>query len=262
MPPSPRLLQLTDSHFGARSLPADPCDTLRSVIDAVRALPDPPDAVIHTGDLVDDGAEERYALLARALAALELPLHVLPGNHDDRGMLRRHFDVPGRGQDPIQYAIELDGLRVLMLDTVRPGEPDGELGPGRLSWIADALDAEPDTPTLLALHHPPVLTGIAAMDALALARADRVGLAAVVAACPQVCGLVAGHVHRTIATTLSGRPTLTIPSTYGQLPLDLSADPLPMVGDPLGFAVHALVDGGLISHVQTLSANAGLREAR
>ncbi len=262
MPPSPRLLQLTDSHLGARSLPADPRDTLRTVVDAVRALPDPPDAVIHTGDLADDGGEEQYALLASALAALELPVHVLPGNHDDRATLRRHFDVPGHAEDPIQYAIELDGLRVLMLDTVRPGEPDGQLGPRRLSWISDALDAEPDTPTLLALHHPPVLTGMAGMDAIALARADRVGLAAVVAAHPQVCGLVAGHVHRTIASSLAGRPALTIPSTYGQLPLDLTAGRLPMVADPVGFAVHMLVGGALVSHVQTLSANAGVREAR
>ena len=251
-----RLLQLTDSHIGARWQPAPPEDTLGTVIDAVRALPDPPDAVIHTGDLTNDATDGQYERLASVLDTLSLPVYVLPGNHDDRATLRRHFDVPGEGSDPIQYAVELDGLRVLVLDTVRPGEPDGELGSRRLSWIADALDADPDTPTLLAMHHPPFPCGIAGMDAIALARADREALAETVAAHAQVRGLVAGHVHRTIASSLAGRPALTIPSTYCQLPLDFTAAGMPMVAEPLAFAVHVLVDGRLVSHVQTLSATA------
>ena len=111
-------------------------------------------------------------------AALSLPLFVLPGNHDDRATLRRRFDVPGEGSDPIQYAVELDGLRVLMLDTVRPGEPGGELGSERLS-----------------LHLLPAA-------------------------------------------------------------LDFTAAGLAMVAEPPAFAVHVLVDGRLVSHVQTLSATA------
>ena len=250
------LAQLTDLHVGASWCPADPLDTLATVIDAVRALPQPPQAVIVTGDLANEATDDQYARARAALDRLGVPYYVLAGNHDDRAALRRHFALPGGGDDAIQYVIELDGLQVLMLDTLRPGEDAGELGPWRLGWVATQLAAAPDTPTLLAMHHPPFLTGMVGMDGIALPRADRDGLAELVAAHPQVCGVVAGHVHRAIAAQLAGRCALTIPSTYAQLPLDLAATDLGMIAAPLAFALHTLVDGRLVSHVQTLAATA------
>jgi 3',5'-cyclic AMP phosphodiesterase CpdA len=143
-----------------------------------------------------------------------------------------------------------------MLDTVRPGEDDGELGPARLGWIAGELAAHPALPTLLAMHHPPFACGIRGMDRLALAAADRDALAALLREHPQVCGVVAGHVHRTMATALAGRPATAIPGTYGQFPLQFDDPGLRVVAEPLAFAVHALVDGRLVSHVQTLPRTA------
>jgi hypothetical protein len=61
---------------------------------------------------------------------------------------------------------------------------------------------------------------------------------------------VAGHVHRTIAAELAGRAVPTIPSTYVQARLDFSAGEIELVADPPAFAVHALLDGELASHVQ------------
>jgi 3',5'-cyclic-AMP phosphodiesterase len=250
------VLQLTDPHVGADWQPAAPLDTLRAVIAGVRALPDRPQAVLVTGDLTNDGTAEHYAQLTAALAELELPLFVLPGNHDSRAALRAAFDVPGEGEQPIQYAVELEGLRVLMLDTMRPGDPGGELGPDRLTWLAGELSTRPETLTLLAMHHPPFLTGIEAMDAIGLPDADRAGLATVLEEHPQVIGVVAGHVHRTITGSIAGRPAVTIPSTYAQLVLDLTRSDLPMVDAPQGFGLHLVVAGRLVSHVETLDITA------
>lgn len=49
------------------------------------------DAVLITGDVADGGSEEDYALVRRLLAPLEVPILVVPGNHDRRETMRRSF---------------------------------------------------------------------------------------------------------------------------------------------------------------------------
>jgi hypothetical protein len=60
-------------------------------------------------------------------------------------------------------------------------------------------------------------------------------------------------VHRAIAAELAGRAVLTVPSTYVQARLDFNSVEIELVDDPPGFAVHALLDGELASHVQPVS---------
>jgi 3',5'-cyclic AMP phosphodiesterase CpdA len=251
------ILQFTDPHIGADWAPGDPLETLRAVLVAVRSLPQRPAVALLTGDLTKQGGDEDYARLAALLREeLAVPLHVLPGNHDDRATLRRHFDVGGEGDAPIQYAIELEGLRVLMLDTTIPGQDEGALDRDRLAWISGELAARPEVPTILALHHPPFLTGLPGMDCYALAADARAGIAGLVSEHPQVCGTVAGHVHRAMTTIVGGRPSMTVPSTYCQLLLDFEKPTLKMVPEPVGFVLHTLVEGRLVSHVQTLPVTA------
>jgi 3',5'-cyclic-AMP phosphodiesterase len=176
-----------------------------------------------------------------------------PGNHDDRDALRRHFDVPGPLATPVQYAVDLGPLRLVLLDSTRPGEDRGELDAARLAWLDAELAVAPERLTLLALHHPPVSTGIAAWDELGLPAADRQALAEVLQRHPQVRRVVAGHVHRTIAGELAGCAVLAVPSTYVQTRLAFEAREIECVAEPSGFAVHAVLDGGLASHVQPVS---------
>jgi 3',5'-cyclic AMP phosphodiesterase CpdA len=247
------ILQITDCHIGSDWIEAAPLDTLRRVVAAVRALPDRPQVALITGDITNDGDPADYERVAAVLAELELPLFAIPGNHDGRAGLRHVFALPGEGDEPIQYAVDLDGLRVLMLDTQRPGEVSGELGPERLAWLARELSASAGTPTLLAMHHPPIDTGIAGMDAIGLPVADRAALRSLLEESPQVVGIVAGHVHRAITGSLAGRPVVTVPSSYAQLVLDFERTDLPMGAAPPAFALHLLVDGRLVSHVETVS---------
>ena len=183
------------------------------------------------------------------LAPLRAPVHVLPGNHDDRDALRRHFGAPGDAGTPLQYAVDLGALRLVALDTLWPGHDGGRLGPERLDWLDRELGAVPQTPTLLALHHPPVLTGLPAFDAIGLDAGDRQGLEEIVARHPQVHALTVGHVHRAFVGALAGRPVLSVPSTYVQARLDFRSPELSFGADPPGFAVHVALDGRLVSHL-------------
>lgn len=100
------------------------------------------------------------------------------------------------------------------------------------------------------MHHPPTVTGIPAWDEIGLPVADQRALGRIVARHPQVRRLIAGHVHRTISGELGSRAVLAAPSTYVQTRLDLELREIELAQEPAGFAVHALLDGNLLSHVQ------------
>src|ERR1019366_3790591 len=117
-------------------------------------------------------------------------------------------------------------------DSTRPGEVAGELDGERLAWLETELARASDQLTLLAMHHPPLATGILACDEIGLPAAERRALGAILDRHPQVLRVVAGHLHRVIAAELSGRPELAL------------------VREPPGFAIHALLDGELASHIQ------------
>jgi 3',5'-cyclic AMP phosphodiesterase CpdA len=243
------VVQLSDPHIGATWADGDPVAGLAIAVASIRRLRPAPDALVLTGDLADTLADSEYALLLASLEGIDAPCYALPGNHDDRDGVRRHFGIAGEPGTPVQYAVELGALRILMLDSTRPGADPGEFDAGRLAWLEDALSADPRTPTLLAMHHPPLVTHVPGLDALALASGDRAALADVVRPHPNVMLIIAGHVHRAISGELAGRRVLSAPSTYIGFELDLAAEEIDDVAAPPGYVVHVLRDGELASHV-------------
>jgi Icc protein len=209
--------------------------------------------VLVSGDLAENAADAEYEQVLELLAPLQAPIFVLPGNHDDRTALRRHFAVPGTNDEPVQYSADLGPLRLVVVDTTRPGENPGALDEERLTWLDHELAAAPGQPTVLAMHHPPLVTGIPPLDDIGLPAPDRRALSVVVERHPQVKRIVAGHMHRPIAAELAGRTVLAVPSTYMQARFDLRSQELQLAPDPAGFALHVLRDGEMISHVQTVS---------
>ncbi len=246
----PLVIQISDLHVGAEWSAGDPVSSVRAAIDAVNRFPAPAEAVIVSGDLSESGSVADCELARELLAGLEAPVYVIPGNHDDRAALRHVFELPGEGADPIQYAAELGPLRLLALDSTRPGSDGGELDAARLGWLEAELARAPERPTLVALHHPPLTIGIAVWDEIGLDAGSRAGLERLLADHPQVLGTVSGHVHRTLVGQVAGRPALAIPSTYQQALLAYDLAEIELSGDPPAFAVHSLIDGRLVSHIQ------------
>jgi Icc protein len=245
--------QLTDTHIGADwGGPPDPTAALLAAVDALGALPDRPDAVLVTGDLANDGTAAQYAPLREQLQRLRMPFVVLPGNHDDRGAMRTAFGLPGDRDDPIHAAVDLGPLRLLALDTTIPGEDGGALPEAELQWLARSLQETPERPAIIAMHHPPVLTGVAPWDATAIGAGQQAALERLLMEHPQVLGLVAGHLHRALVAGFAGRPLVVVPSTYRQSVLDWSCDDFVLVPEPPAFALHALFEGRLVSHLQPI----------
>jgi 3',5'-cyclic AMP phosphodiesterase CpdA len=243
------LAQLSDPHVGAVWAGGDPAAGLAAAVETVLSMPVQPDAVLVSGDLSDNATDAEYEQVRDLLAPLRAPLYVLPGNHDDRGILRRHFEVPGAAGEPVQYSADLGPMRLVVVDTTLPGEVPGALDAERLARLDGELAAAPGAPTLVAMHHPAFATGVPAWDALNLPVSDRAAFAEVLGRYPQVQRVLAGHVHRTIAGQIAGRVALTVPSTYVQGRLTF-AEEIEIADEPAGFALHAVVDGEVVSHVQ------------
>jgi 3',5'-cyclic-AMP phosphodiesterase len=251
--PRPFLLaQLSDPHIGADWFDDQSVDRLAAAVETVRPIRPQPDAVLVTGDIADHATDEEYEQVRELLAPLQAPLYVLPGNHDDRDALRRNFDIPGGAGEPVHYSVDLGPLRLVVLDTTRPGEPSGALDGDQLEWLDAELAAAPEQLTLIAMHHPPLVIGVPAWDEIGLAAADRRALGAVIERHHQVRRVVSGHFHSTITGELAGRGVLVVPSTYVQTRLDFQVRELELTSELPGFAMHAVVDGELVSHVKAV----------
>jgi 3',5'-cyclic-AMP phosphodiesterase len=248
------VVQLTDCHVGA-NWGDGPVPALDAAISAVSdLLAEPAAAVLVTGDIAHTGADEEYEQAHALIEGLNAPIFALPGNHDHRARLRRHFRMPDTGRTDLSYAADLGGVRLVALDTQNPGRDGGRFDPERQRWLVATLAEDSDTPTLLAMHHPPVLTGVQAMDAIGLPAEDRQAFAQIVGRHPNVQLIAAGHVHRLITATIGGASLVAIPSTTLQIALDFVDPTLRLVPEPPSVAIHLLIDGRLVTHLAPVSS--------
>jgi 3',5'-cyclic-AMP phosphodiesterase len=211
--------------------------------------------VLLTGDLTETGDPQAYARLRELLAPLTVPVHPIPGNHDDRDALREAFaDHPGvaASRGHVRYAAECGELRLVMCDTLLPGSDGGRMDEERRSWLAEALEEE--RPTLVAMHHPPIRTGIPEFDAIGLPAGDIDALAGLLRGRAHVLRVVSGHIHRVVTSAIGRVPVVVGPSAWRQAVLDLrTGAPIVLGDDPPGYLLHAPTDdGGLATHTAVL----------
>jgi 3',5'-cyclic-AMP phosphodiesterase len=249
-----QLVQLSDPHIGATWAAGDAQVKLAAAVDRVRELPDSPEVVLVTGDLTEHGDGAEYEIARRELSRLEAPLYVLPGNHDDREVLREVFELGGEAGTPIAYSADLGPMRLVVIDSSVPNEAWGRLDDEQLAWLDAELAEAQGQATMLAMHHPPLRTGSVPWDAIGLPTRDRLALGEVLERHPQVRRVVAGHVHIPIVSAVGGCPVLAAPSTYDQARFELGADSISFGTEPPGYAIHALLDGEIVSYVQAIPA--------
>ncbi len=225
------IAQLSDPHIRLDDDASQPA--LAAAVERVLALRPAPLAVLVTGDIANSGDPAEHERAKELLAPLPMPVYTAAGNHDLLGM--RH-----------QYAVQAGSMRIVVCDTSRMTRDDGALD---VEWLEGQL--LPDIPTIVAMHHPPILMGLPWLDAIGLPEEDRAGLAALLRRSPQVLRVVAGHVHRASANTLGGCGVVTCASTNIASALDFATPEMALANEPPSFLVHALLDSGeLISHVQ------------
>ncbi|MCO7202014.1 phosphodiesterase [Microbacterium sp. CnD16-F] len=218
------LLHLSDTHLrGPGPRLFDSVDGEASLTAALRAIESSgiaPDAVVFTGDLVDLGEVAAYdairALVEPFAERLGARLLWVMGNHDDRGAFRSRLldDTPADPTAPYDRVDELDGLRIVTLDTSVPGHHHGELSAAQLRWLRNVLATPAPLGTVLAMHHPPVPSVLPLAASVELR--DQRRLVEVVRG-TDVRAIIAGHLHYSTFATFAGIPVSVASSTcYAQ----------------------------------------------
>jgi 3',5'-cyclic-AMP phosphodiesterase len=246
------LAQLTDLHVEVGPGDAGAARAVAAAVSAVGALRPAPHAVVVTGDVAESGAGREYERARELLAPLPMPVYALPGNHDDADTLSTYFGAPGAHG----YSVPVGGIRLVAMDSTLPGLDEGSLSADRLAWLEAELAADIQTPTVVAMHHPPVLTGIPALDLMGLPEDDRRGLAEVLAANPHVRRVVAGHVHRTVFGALGSCGVMACPATFLEARLEIGGTILDLVHASPSYALHVAFSDECTSHVQAVTTAA------
>lgn len=147
-----RLLHLSDLHFGFERAPL--VEPLLERVNASNA-----DLVVVTGDVTHRARSAQFAQAAAFLRRIEVPMIVVPGNHDiplyrlaDRMMqpYRRYRRSIAQNLEPIGH---VGDLRVQGLNSVDPMSwQRGMLTAAQIRRVTETLDK--DCVNIVALHHP------------------------------------------------------------------------------------------------------------
>lgn len=196
------------------------------------------DAVVIKGDIADRGLRSQFEIAARTFGRFEVPWHAFLGNHDHYG-LHAGEEVDGYallGQPRAPRSFDLGGWRLVLLDTVEPGDHHGVFPEERLRWLENELaeSAERAQPTLLLTHHQPVPPEHAGSypNSIGIIPEHSTRIFDLLGRNPQVQGVLIGHTHR---NRLRRYPA------SGEIPfVEVNC-----VKDyPGGFAVYELYDDG------------------
>ncbi|MEV5532891.1 metallophosphoesterase [Streptomyces prunicolor] len=210
------------------------------VMDYLRALPHPVDALLVTGDIADHGEEAEYEEAARILAA-PFPVLTCPGNHDARPAYRKALLGQAPDPGPVNRVHHIAGTTILMCDSTIPGRDEGHLDADTLAWIDDTLTALPqDATALIAFHQPPVALHHPLPDSGMLQEPGQ--LAALIDAHPQVAAVLTGHAHTAAASTFAVRPLIVAPAITWALRMPWEGDQAADRDQPPGLAFHVLSD--------------------
>jgi len=255
------IAQMTDIHVGfAPDEKPEELNLTRFRATLARLLtgPNVPDMLVLSGDITDHGDAESFAKTAELLESCPFPIVPLVGNHDSReGLLGAFPQVVPAEDGFLHYVLEARlGLRIICLDTLEDGRHGGAFCPARAAWLAARLAEAPDRPTLIFMHHPPVVAGIDWMDP-APDEPWIVRLRDVLAGQRQVLAIHCGHLHRQITTQFAGIPLGVTPSVAPLVAMDLTPidqdrpDGRELITtEPPTYALHRWDGQALVSHYE------------
>lgn len=250
------IAQITDIHLGFDQ--RNPQEFNRQRLDRLLAHlhngPNKPDLLLVTGDLTDHGDRSSYLRLEEAFSACPFPVHFCVGNHDVRDAFYATFPHVPNAFGFVQYEAKLDGLRILVVDTLEEGRHGGSFCAIRAAWLRAKLAERQDVPTIIAMHHPPAEVGIDWMNTAAdepwVAR-----FAGAIQGASQIKAILCGHVHRPIVTMWRGIQVSVCASSSPQVALDFCPidpehpdDRAMIVAEPPALAFHRWNGRDLITH--------------
>jgi 3',5'-cyclic-AMP phosphodiesterase len=210
------ILQISDTHLHAaadsRMRGVTTYATLLAVLEHAQRDPRwPVDAILATGDIVQDESRAGYERFRAALEPLGVPVYSIPGNHDDPKLMS---EILTSGSFQLGGELRHGTWSIVLLSTFLAGEDAGGLGPARLQGLRQALAAHAGQHVLVVMHHHPLPMGSTWLDGVALR--DAPAFWSLIDANPAVRGVVCGHVHQAGDRMRNRVRFLSTPSTCAQ----------------------------------------------
>jgi 3',5'-cyclic AMP phosphodiesterase CpdA len=208
----------------------------------------PVDMAFVTGDLTDFGTAEEYQRFRDIMQPLKIPYRAVPGNHDNVSAMQAAFAdqdwMPQSG--PINWTAEFADLALIGLYTNVTGKAHGHLTDASLDYLQNTLHGLHWKPVIVAIHHPPVLTGIEKMDIQNLRESRK--LQNILSDYQGELRLVCGHIHRNIVAPFGKVICQIAPGTSHAVSMDLRAGaPNCLTLEPGGVLLHE-IRGGILTH--------------
>ncbi|MGZ5889435.1 MAG: metallophosphoesterase family protein [Hyphomicrobium sp.] len=154
-------LQISDSHVGFDK-PANPhaIDTLKEAIDRIKAMPQKPSFMLHTGDITHLSKPAEFDNAAQLIGSAGLQVHYVPGEHDivDEGTGKAYLERYGQNTKGAGwYSFDQGGVHFIGLVNVANLKAGGLgfLGPDQLEWLEDDVKGlSASTPIVVFAHIP------------------------------------------------------------------------------------------------------------
>ncbi len=220
-----KFIHLTDTHLlpsGEMFHGLDPQMRLQAAVASIRQDHGDATFLVMTGDLTNDGALAAYDVLGKELAPLEMPVHLMVGNHDSRtNLLKVLPETPLDDAGFLQTTFLTPEGRFVLLDTLDPGHEAGKLCDARLEWLQHTLALD-DAPVFLFMHHPPLKVGLNGMDSIRLTNSEAF-YDTILRHIPKIRHLFFGHLHRPLWGTWRGLSYSCMRGLNHQMALDLTS---------------------------------------
>ena len=154
-------LQISDSHVGFdKEKDITAIDTLNEAVAKIKALPNRPNFMIHTGDITHLSKADEFDDASQIIGSVGADVHYVPGEHDmvdpDQGKLymdRYGKDSWGQGW----YSYDQTGVHFIGLVNVVNLKAGGlgNLGAEQLAWLEkDLAGRSAETPIVVFAHIP------------------------------------------------------------------------------------------------------------
>ena len=210
-----KILQISDLHIlpdatgTLMGVNTDAC--FRKVLKEAHADHGQFDLIIVTGDLAQNPSPAGYLRIMQTLQIYQTPTLCLPGNHDDFAMMQT---ILNSGGISCSKHLQMLDWQIICLNSQKPDSPVGLLSAAELLFLECCLDEQPETPTLIALHHPCVSSGSPWLDSMQLTNSAE--LLELLSRHKQVKAVTFGHVHQEIACRSHDIALYSVPATCFQ----------------------------------------------
>ena len=192
-------VQISDSHMGFnKAANPDVVATLEAAVAKIKALPHPPEFLLHTGDITHLSKPQEFDMVDQILRSLNTEVFFVPGEHDvlndDGATFRERYAKKAKGQG--WYSFDKNGTHFVGLVNVMNLKAGGlgSLGHEQIEWLEDDLHHLKSSTPIVVFAHIPLWTvypewGWGTDDsAQALSYLERFGSVTV----------LNGHIHQTM----------------------------------------------------------------